>query len=56
MCESPEHDPAPSEEPDPVNPHSEDLDIEGPNESAPGHGPTEHDSERASTAPAEADQ
>ncbi|MBA3421104.1 MAG: hypothetical protein H0U12_04310 [Thermoleophilaceae bacterium] len=56
MSETPEHEPAPSDESDPANPHSEDLDIEGPNESAPGHEPTEHGDEPAGTSPSESDR
>lgn len=56
MPETPEQGPAPSEEPEPANPHSEDLDIEGPNESAPGHEPTEHGDERADTPPSESER
>ncbi len=56
MPETPDHAPAPSEQADPANPHSEDLDIEGPNESAPGHEPTEHGDERAGTPPSESEQ
>ncbi|HEV2771405.1 MAG TPA: hypothetical protein VGV57_01020 [Thermoleophilaceae bacterium] len=56
MSEAPEHDPAPSDEPDPANPHSDDLDIEGPNESAPGHAPDEPDDEREDTPAPESDR
>jgi len=56
MPETPEHDPPPSDQPDPANPHSEDLDIEGPNESAPGHEPAQHEDETAGTSPSEPDQ
>jgi len=56
MSGAPERDPDRLDQPDPVNPHSEDLDIEGPNESAPGHQPTQHEDEPAGTSPSEPDQ
>ena len=56
MTETPEHGRKAPEQADPPNPHSEDLDIEGPNESAPGHEPTEHGEERAGRPPSEPEQ
>ena len=48
--ESPEPDPhAPPEEPS--NPTSEELDVEGPNESAPGHEPEGEDGEETAGSP-----
>jgi hypothetical protein len=35
---------------DPANPTEEELDIEGPNESAPGHEPVDEDSEAAESS------
>jgi hypothetical protein len=39
MTEASEREPKPQGEDEPRNPSSEELEVEGPNESAPGHEP-----------------
>lgn len=43
MIEASEHESDSPAEDEPGNPSSDELDVEGPNESAPGHEPTRDD-------------
>jgi hypothetical protein len=56
MIEASKREPESHPEDEPRNPSSDELDVEGPNESAPGHEPTGDEGEQdpaRSTRPAE---
>lgn len=54
MTESSQREPDPPGEDLPENPTSDELDVEGPNESAPGHEPAADDGEQPGRAADEA--
>lgn len=51
MTEASEREPQPPTEREPRNPTSDELDVEGPNESAPGHEPAGDEGDEAAELP-----